>query len=331
VAKYLAFAPSNIAFVKYWGKKAKQSPANASLSMTLAKLGTQTKVEVSPSGVQHRFFFEGREYFPSESFAQKSYRHLKFLSEHTGFKSKLRIESANLMPHSAGLASSASSMAALTLAALAAWTESKSLEELSAKGFDLLSMAQLSRMASGSSSRSFFGGYVKWNEDNTIEQTYTASAWRLHDVVVLVKKDAKKLSSSEGHERAPSSPFFRIRKSAVPEWLSRCNAAIATRNISRLGETLEEDALMMHSVMATSSPSHTYLEAATVAIIEWLRGLRIREQAPVYFTLDAGPNVHLIVEPAYLSTLLQHLSHDFSQYEVIVDEVGNGVRLSYVD
>ena len=228
---------------------------------------------------------------------------------------KARVVSNNNFPMASGIASSASGFAALTVAASAALGLRLDATQLSA----------VARQASGSASRSLFGGFVEWergggegeseeergeregesllsphstflDSGSVAHQMHDEEHWALRDVIAIVSAGAKRVSSSSGHRLAATSPFNAARTQCVSEWLATVRRAIAERDFSLLGPVLEADALAMHGVMMTSAPSLLYWQPGTLEVLHAVRAWREEEGVPVYFTIDAGPNVHLICE-----------------------------------
>lgn len=298
---YIARVPTNIAFLKYWGKSdAKtQWPSNNSLSMTL-DLYTETSAQYV-EGSRHRLFFDGKELAPQSDFARKPLRHLDVLSESLGFKEKLLIRSRNEFPESCGIASSASGLGAITLASIACWTESGSFESLAKKAYTRERLAELARLGSGSACRSFWGGFVCWErglsvQQQSVRQIFHGSHWPLRDRIVILSSERKTVSSTDGHSLAWTSPLFAQRLEVLETRGSKIQEALERRDLSSLGPLLEEEALNMHEVMKHSRPPCLYLGGETLNFLDELRSFRQREHLDCFFTLDAGPNVHLIYE-----------------------------------
>ena len=190
----------------------------------------------------------------------------------------------------AGIASSASGFAALSAAGAAALKLELTPTELSA----------LSRLGSGSASRSIFGGYVEWEQghdhaSSVAHPLFPADHWRLHDIVAVVSSSEKKVSSANGHSIAATSPLNAARIASLPAALATVRDAIAQRDLAQLGPVLEYDALAMHSVMMTGNPSLLYFRPGTLEVLHAVRDWR-EEGLPAWFTIDAGPNVHVICE-----------------------------------
>ncbi|MXY94763.1 MAG: diphosphomevalonate decarboxylase [Caldilineaceae bacterium SB0664_bin_27] len=298
-------AGSNIAFIKYWGVAAAGEdlniPLNNSISMTLADAHTTTTVAwddgaclpedtVAIDGVQ----LQGAP-------AERIVAHLDRLRALAGVPYKARVVSNNNFPMASGIASSASGFAALTVAGAAALGLRLNATRLSS----------VARQGSGSASRSLFGGYVEWergwgrgeSESSSLldsrsvaHQMHDESHWALRDVIAIVSTGAKRVSSSSGHRLAATSPLNAARTRCVSDWLKKVRRAIAERDLSLLGPVLELDALAMHGVMMTSTPSLLYWQSGTLEVLQAVRSWREDEGVPVYFTIDAGPNVHLICE-----------------------------------
>ncbi len=327
---YLAEAPSNIAFLKYWGKAdaAAQWPANDSLSMTLRNARTETSVQRS---AQSEFYFNGHKLSSQDPFAQKAMRHLAFLFdmlEETPIH--LRIETKNTFPDSCGIASSASGMAALTLATVACLLEAPSWDSLTEQGISRAQLASWARKGSGSACRSFWGGFVAWEAaagpaSQRAYPLFPAEHWRLCDILLLISIAPKIISSSQGHLTAWDSPLFLPRLSGLPTRKRAMLEALATQDLSQLGPLLEQEALEMHSIMLSVEPPICYLTADTSAWIVQVRRWRQEEGLEVYFTIDAGPNLHLICEPAAKPALLSRLAQANAQW--LEDEVGTGPTL----
>ncbi|GAB4548706.1 MAG: diphosphomevalonate decarboxylase [Anaerolineae bacterium] len=288
--KATAIAHPNIAFIKYWGNhdEALRLPANPSLSMNLGDLVTTTTLAFDEG-------LGGDEVVIDEQPAGESARarvsaHLDLVRQRAGLKAPARVVSRNNFPTGAGVASSASGFAALTVAACAAAGLDLSQAELSA----------LARRGSGSASRSLPGGYTEWlmgrgNASSFARTVAPASHWDLRDLVVVVSREHKAVGSSRGHGLAVSSPLHQARLAAVPAMLAGCKRALLARDLSAMGVLIEQDAVMMHAVMMTSRPPLYYWTPETIAVIQAVQRWRA-EGLPVYYTIDAGPNVHLICQ-----------------------------------
>jgi diphosphomevalonate decarboxylase len=288
--KATAIAFPNIAFIKYWGNRddALRLPANPSLSMNLGDLHTTTTVAFNEDLGQDKVIIDDQ---PAEEAARaRVSSHLDLIRQRAGFRTAAHVVSRNNFPAGAGIASSASGFAALTVAACAAAGLTLTEEALSA----------LARRGSGSACRSVPGGYTEWqmglgNAGSFARSVAPAEHWDLRDVVAVVSREHKVVGSSGGHGLAVSSPLHAARVAAVPAMLAACKRALLARDLRAMGPLIEQDAMMMHAVMMTSRPPLFYLTSATMEIIQAVQGWRA-DGIPVYFTVDAGPNVHLICE-----------------------------------
>ncbi len=320
-------AGSNIAFIKYWGVakvatgqtgdqppvhgEGLNIPLNNSISMTLADAHTTTTVawEDSANLTEDTVAIDGVQL--KGSAADRVVAHLDRLRALAGVSDKARVVSRNNFPMASGIASSASGFAALTVAGAAAL----------GLRLDATRLSAVARQGSGSASRSLFGGFVEWDRGwgrgesegerggapllrldsalldsrSVAHQMYDERHWALRDVIAIVSAGAKRVSSSSGHRLAATSPLNAARTRCVGAWLETVRRAIAERDISLLGPVLEADALAMHGVMMTSEPSLLYWQPGTLEVLHAARAWR-EEGLPVYFTIDAGPNVHLICE-----------------------------------
>lgn len=320
MGKATVVAHPNIAFVKYWGRSndALNLPANPSLSMNLAELKTTTTVEFDPAIDSDQVVINNK---------KVTGRTLSRVVEHLGrvrimaaTTVKARVASENNFPAGTGLASSASGFAALTLAASVAAGLQLSVVELS----------RLSRLGSGSATRSVPGGYVLWegNDDHTsyASQIAPPEHWDLRDVIAIISQEHKLVDSHSGHSLARTSPFHGARLDTVAEKISQATEAIQNRNLAQLGAVMEEDALAMHAVMLTSRPALLYWEPTTIGIIRAITDWReLGLQA--YFTMDAGPNVHCICEGQH-EAKLKYLLANFPGVEgVMTSGPGRGAHL----
>lgn len=352
-------APSNIAFLKYWGKadRKAQWPAGDSLSMTLQNAVTMTRCKLISSA------FDDSNYKFSETEIRQKSKHsestgstppnqheahsdvivfdgqpkedkkistaLSILRRQTGYQASLYLETKNTFPKSCGIASSASGMAALVIASLCAWTGSTSFDDLEKNGFTKNRLAHLARLCSGSAGRSLYGGYVEWlKKDSPATQSITcafpADHWQLSDLILLVSKDEKSVGSTEAHDLAWSSPFFAPRISYLPEKLQLMKRAMVARDMENLGTLLEAEALEMHSVIMTATPPVNYLTKNTTALLSWIRESRKAGVFQAWFTIDAGPNIHLLSDMSEKPKIIAALKADHPDLEFIEDQTGNG-------
>ncbi len=287
--KATARAHANIAFIKYWGNQNQnlRLPENSSLSMNLDGLYTETTVIWDDK--QHRNQLILNDEAQSGQALVRVDKHLRRLAEYIpGLPQHATVISMNNFPMGAGIASSASSFAALTVAAM------------SAAGIDLpeKDLSALARLGSGSASRSIPTGFVEWHKGESHETSYAESIanpdyWDLVDVIVVVSDSHKKIGSTEGHQSANTSDLQAGRLTRVENRLGRCKEALLNRDFYTFAEVVEEDSNLMHSVMMTSKPPLFYWQPASLAIMHSVRQWR-DDGLQVCYTLDAGPNVHCI-------------------------------------
>jgi diphosphomevalonate decarboxylase len=291
-----AVAHANLAFVKYWGKRdaALNIPLNNSISMNLSEARTTTSVEFDTTLANDRVELDGAG--ASEGFSNRVSRHLDRLRALADSSAKARVATHNSFPASTGFASSASGFAALTLAAAAALDLSLSERALSI----------LARQGSGSACRSIPTGFVEWQAGSTDSDSYAESIaapdhWDLVDIAVLVTESAKQVPSSQGHLLALNSPFWEARQVLLPDRLARVRKAILERDFYSFGCEIEAEAMAMHAIMLTSAYAgnqawHSgiyYISPDTLELLIAVQRWR-DEGLEVYFTLDAGPTVHLM-------------------------------------
>lgn len=320
--KATAIAPSNIAFIKYWGNADPQLniPYNNSISMNLSATQTRTTVEFDPTLIDDSLVINEQP-ITGAADARVS-RHLDRIRDLAKTDAYARVVSENDFPMGTGIASSAAAFAALSVAGTAALNVNLNESQ----------MSRLARLGSGSAARSIPDGYVelKAGRGHTTALAYTLYApehWDLRDIVVIVSREKKAVGSTEGHAAAETSPHFSTRLAEVPARLKAVRQAIRNRDITVLGEAVEADAISLHVVAMTSRPPIYYGAPATVRLIHAVNGWR-REGLPVYFTLDAGPNIHLICEAEHESDVLDQLAGMEDVLEIRVNKPARGARLT---
>jgi diphosphomevalonate decarboxylase len=327
--KATANAGSNIAFVKYWGVRKRDRepmdlpmPLNPSVSMTLQGARTTTTVSFLEGLTQDECLLNGA---PAPEEAQRRMRRvLDGVRMRADVLFFARVASVNGFPTSAGIASSASGFAALALAAS------------SAAGLPLHPRVSvpLALLGSGSACRSLFGGFVLWSPpapghaEDSVRQLATESHWDLVDLVTVVSRARKPVSSAAGHRTAATSPLLEGRLQAVARLVPRAEEAIRSRDLAALGEAMEADALSMHAVIMTARPPVIYWEPETVAVIRKVRALREKEGLACFFTIDAGPNVHVITLPEQEETVARALESLAGVLEVLRCRCGPGAHLT---
>lgn len=322
-----AIAPSNIAFVKYWGNLDHELrlPFNDSVSMNLSAATTTTTVTFDGALDADSLAIDGKDYDPAEPAdrvaVERVTRHLDVLRARAGSALRARVASANSFPMGTGIASSASAFAALTLAAEAAL----------GLRLDEATRSTIARRGSGSAARSVPDGFVRWFAAATDGGSYASSIapaehWDIHDVVAIVSRTHKAVGSGGGHAVAPTSPLFAERIARLPRRLAAVCAAIAARDIDALGAEIEAEALELHAVALTSRPAVLYWDGATVELLHAVRRWRA-EGLSAWFTLDAGPNVHILCAAADAPSVLGQLAR-LSYVEQVLDNApSSGARL----
>ncbi len=283
-----AIAEPNIAFIKYWGNRnhTLRIPSNGSLSMNLEGLETRTSVTFDPALPADRLTLNGQPV--ADSALVRVSAMLERVRGQAGTTHFASVSSTNNFPMGAGIASSASAMAALALAASAA-----AGLELPEKDLSILA-----RTGSGSASRSVPGGFVEWQAGSSHEDSFAFSIappehWDLVDLVAVVHAEHKATGSTAGHVLAESSPLQAARVADAPRRIEICRRAILEKDFPTFAGIVELDINMMHAVMMTSTPPLVYWKPATLAVMESVGRWR-DEGAEVCYTIDAGPNVHVI-------------------------------------
>ncbi len=296
-------APSNIAIVKYWGKKGLQEPVNPSISFTLSKAKTTTKVSYEPCDrdLEIDFKFDRNRadvFLPKlHAFVERLLPHLPFLK--SGI---LNIESTNTFPHSSGIASSASSMAALA----------KTLIDIQIKLDDQFKVSdlnkfrsRLARLGSGSASRSTMNGWVLWGETpvyNASSDKYGVDINKhvhesfkdLQDTILIIRKGSKAVSSTQGHQLMENHPYKEGRIKQANNNIQVLIEAFKSGDFESFSKVCEQEALSLHGLMMSSSPAYTLLAPESIRAIRRIQKFRDHQHVPLTYTLDAGPNIHLI-------------------------------------
>ena len=295
-------SPVNIALIKYWGKKEGQIPLNPSLSMTLSHAHTRTIIHyrraAAKNGTIH-FKFNAQSDHPFSkhvnTYLEKIKTYLPFLND-----LDLYIESINNFPHSAGIASSASGMSALALSVVS--IEQKLRETDLSDEIFFQKASYMARLGSGSASRSLYGGYVVWGDEDKGSADYAyplpgkihESFIHMHNSIFIVDSSSKVVSSSKGHERMQDHPYKEARIQQANKNFRSITEALEDGNFERFAEITEEEAMSLHGLMLSSKKGYMLLNDTTLAIINKIREYRKKEKQPVTFTLDAGPNVHIL-------------------------------------
>lgn len=327
--------PSNIAIVKYWGKKPNQIPCNSSVSMTLTHSFTETTLELlekkTTEDIELDYFFENQRNTHFENRIQKylgeQQNHFPFLKDYG-----LRIHSTNSFPHSAGIASSASAFGALALNLLDA------VQEISGQNRAnfIQEASNLARLGSGSACRSLFPGFAVWGENKSMPTSSDVYATgvsdihpnfrKMHDAILIVESEPKKVSSSAGHSLMKGHPYAETRFTQANERTSQLLEVLAKGDFEKFIDITESEALTLHAMMMTSGSHYMLMKPATIEVIEKVVDFRMETNIPVCFTLDAGPNVHVLYADTDKVQVENFLNNalDGSVNEIIFDALGKG-------
>lgn len=319
--KATAVAPSNIAFTKYWGRKDEKLrlPMNGSIAMCLSNLLTTTTVEFSRDFKKDEVVINGES---EEGEASRVIKHLDRIRKLAGISEFAKVVSDNNFPTGTGLSSSSSGFAALTVAATFAAGLKLSEKELSI----------LARQGSGSACRSIPSGTVEWLDGNTSETSFAktifpADYWEIADVVAVVSESRKAVSTSKAHENASSSPFQNERVKRMKDKNTRLKKLIKEKDFQKFGELIESEALELHAIYITQKPALIYLMPNSLLIMKLCNKWR-EDGLPVYFTVNTGQDVHLIIEKKNVSKLVKKLKEISEVKQIIINSPGEGARLT---
>ena len=320
--KATARAHTNIALVKYWGKKDRKLiiPQTDSLSLTLDKFYTDTTVEFKSDLDDDQLTVDGRHFAPDQ--LGKVHRVLDRIRELSGRKEAAQVTSHNNVPMAAGLASSASAFAALAVAGSHAAGLTLSGKELS----------RLARRGSGSATRSIFGGLVQWHAGHDDESSYASPIMENVDfgiemLAILIDTKQKKVSSRGGMQLSvATSPFYPEWQHIVERDMDAMQHAIANQDIPAIGHIAEENAMRMHALTLSADPAFTYFDGGTIEAINLIKSLR-EQGLNCYYTMDAGPNVKVIYDRADRERLLNELAPVFGRDHLVMAQPGPGAHL----
>ncbi|MGR3741782.1 diphosphomevalonate decarboxylase [Companilactobacillus sp. DQM5] len=317
--KSTAIAHTNIALIKYWGKKDEllRIPYTDSLSLTLDEFYTETTTELSDND-EDQFILDGKQSSAIES--KRVFDFLNYFKNKYNINEYFKISSVNHVPNSAGLASSSSAFAAL----------SASLNKVTNLNLDNKELSQLARVGSGSASRSIFGGFVQWHAGNNdmssyAEQINDAKNSDISIISVIINKHKKNISSTKGMNLSrDTSPFYQLWPEIVQTDLKDIVTAISKNDLQKIGEISESNAMKMHALTLSSNPPFTYFEPETINIINTVQELR-KEGFLIYFTIDAGPNVKIICSKKDILKLKKELTYRLNEPELVITKPGPGI------
>lgn len=315
-----ARAHTNIAFLKYWGKKDSNLilPYNDSISLTLNKFYTDTSVEFTSSMKEDEILVDNQPL--TGSGLKRAKRVLELIRQKSGIKASAVVHSTNHVPTTAGLASSASAFAALAAAGAKAANLHLTDKELSI----------LARHGSGSASRSIFGGFVQWHAGHDDQSSYAQSIqspvnWDINLITALVDTAQKKVSSTNGMQAVvETSPFFPAWVKSAQADIEPMKSAILNKNLAKLGAIAENNAMRMHATTFGAVPNFTYFQPQTLAIIEAVRNIR-KQGVECYSTVDAGPNVKIICTSSDNDLIMEKLEPIMGHNQLLVCKPGPGV------
>ena len=332
-------APSNIALVKYWGKKENQIPANPSISFTLNACKTITKLSFEKkhevSNFSFDLLFEGK---PKEDFKPKIQKFFERIAIYCPYLKSyyLTIDTQNTFPHSSGIASSASGMAALAMNIMSL---EKLLNPEMPDDYFYQKASFLARLGSGSACRSVKGNIVVWGNHAEISGSTDlfgvpfssevhSNFKNYQDTILLVDKGEKQVSSTVGHDLMHNHPFAEQRFAQAHHNLSAIKSVLENGNLEEFIKIVESEALTLHAMMMTSMPYFILMKPNTLEIINKIWKFRNETKIPVCFTLDAGANVHVLYPENVRVETLQFIKDELVGYcqngQYICDEIGLG-------
>ena len=333
-------SPSNIALIKYWGKRGKQLPQNPSISFTLSECRSETFIGFEKAdSFGFKFFFEGKE---KPAFGAKIE---KFLLDYQAFfpfinQLSLKVESRNTFPHSSGIASSASSMSAFVMC-LMDLERSLSLSKGRPIDIDLKKASYFSRLASGSAARSVFPKMALWGVTEAYKGSSDEYAVSLEndihpvfktyrDSILIVSGETKSVSSRAGHALMEGNPYAPARYAQANENIQKLLAALKSGDLDTFINITESEALQLHALMMCSNPSYILMKPNTLNLINEIRAFREETKIPLCFTLDAGPNVHLLYPESEAEKVEYYIKNVLADYcdrdRWIADRVGDGPK-----
>lgn len=345
-------SPSNIALVKYWGKKQYQIPENPSISFTLSDCKTITKLSFTKKENKTGFSFdiflddEKKDDFKPkiETFFNRIEVYLPFLKAY-----HFKIETSNTFPHSSGIASSASGMSALALCLMS--IEKKlitsdvtlsAVERSFSKEYFIQKASFLARLGSGSACRSLEGDLVVWGKHNEIEGSSDLFGvkypYEVHknfknyqDTILLVDKGEKQVSSTIGHNLMYGHPFAQERFKQAHRNLSSLINILKEGDLDHFIKLVESEALTLHAMMMTSMPYFILMKPNTLEIINKIWLFREKTGSKICFTLDAGANVHVLYPENEREQVGKFIKNELVAYcqngHYISDRIGFGSKL----
>ena len=336
-------SPSNIALVKYWGKKKDQIPENPSISFTLSNCKTITEVTYTKKeGKEFSFdvYFEGEKneaFKPKiQTFFERIEAYMPFLRDY-----HFKIDTSNTFPHSSGIASSASGMSAIALCLMSIEYKLNAVEKSSDLKYFNQKASFLARLGSGSACRSIEGELVVWGENESIAESSDLYGVKFEgevhsnfknyqDTILLVDKGEKQVSSTVGHQLMYGHPFAQERFKQAHDNLATLKTILASGDLNEFVKIVESEALTLHAMMMTSMPYFILMKPNTLEVINKIWAFRAKTDSKVCFTLDAGANVHILYPESETKSVLEFIKNELVSYcqneHYICDQIGLGAN-----
>ena len=334
-------SPSNIAIIKYWGKFGDQLPKNPSLSLTLDQAATETTIQYVPKQngekkIAIAFFLDGKQNGPFQTRIQAYFErvlpYFPFLSQ-----LEFEIRTRNSFPHSAGIASSASGFSALALCLCS--LEDQLFQTLGDDQRFREKASFIARLGSGSACRSIYSRAALWGKTGLIEGASNESAIGIkeqidpifhsyRDAILIISNQPKSVSSSSGHALMETNVYAQVRYEQAKRHLLQLLEAMNIGDLDRFGQICEQEALELHALMMSSQPYFLLMEPQTLHVLKLVKEFRKSTSVPLFFTLDAGPNVHLLYPQKHEKEVHGFITNVLVNYcfenQWIQDNVGEG-------
>ncbi len=333
-------SPSNIALVKYWGKYPDQIPANPSMSMTLQHAHTITSMTATrkdSEGVSCQLFMNGQK---MEGFESRLVKYLQALEQNLPLVAAyhFKFDTKNTFPHAAGIASSASAYSAIALCLNSLYDEL--LDEPMSDFVFRRQASFMARIGSGSACRSIYGGYVEWGASDYVEEDgsnlYAIDVseglmeyfGKMKNAIAIVSEAEKPISSSKGHQLMEDHAFREARIEQANENLGKLLQAMHSNDRAAFCGIVEEEALSLHAMMLASRPGYFLLQAQSMEIIKRIRQFRQVSGVDICFTLDAGPNVHILYFEADETEVSAFITNEIAPLcqRMLYDTIGDGPK-----
>ena len=316
-----ASCPSNIALIKYWGKYEGQIPANPSISFTLSNCKTETKM-IFKSGEKFsvKTFLAGKE---ETKFSEKIEKYFRSIEKYLPWilQGSFVIETENTFPHSSGIASSASGFGAIAKCLM------EMDREFSGKDFfDAKKASFLARLGSGSACRSVYDGLVVWGNVNEVKGSSDLYAVKypdeeihpifrdFNDYVLLIHEGQKSVSSTVGHGLMNTNPYAERRFQEARENFVPMKEILKSGDLQAFIKLVEHEALTLHAMMMMSDPAFILMQTETLQVINRVWEFRNETNLPLFFTLDAGANIHLLFPSEKKAEIINFIETELLQY-----------------